>query len=207
MEGCMTKIEKAIQERWDETYRSTPEKSLPWETFEPEPELVDVINKGWVGKGSALDICSGLGTNSLYMAEMGLDVYGIDISPTAVDKATARAEQRGITCHFSVGNAFKLDFPSKSFDFILDRGCFHHIPKGYRRGYISGLHRVLSDQGKLLLLCFSDKNSWEGNTFSIEDIRDYFSSHFDIKRSRVVVHTEPEGDKIFLNSVFMVKKA
>jgi 2-polyprenyl-3-methyl-5-hydroxy-6-metoxy-1,4-benzoquinol methylase len=53
--------------------------------FEPAQLLVDNIEL--LPKGRALDVAMGAGQNAIYLAKMGFDVEGVDISPEAVSSA------------------------------------------------------------------------------------------------------------------------
>lgn len=113
---------------WEEFYRKYAPNQLPWETGKPDTNLVDLIEKGSMEKGRVLDICSGLGTQAIYMSKKGFEVHGIDISSTAVKMARERCRAQGLTCNFLVGDATKLKYPDEFFTFVYDRGCFHTIP-------------------------------------------------------------------------------
>ncbi len=96
---------------------------LPWDTGRPDPLLAEFVESRRIKPGRALEVGCGTGTNSLWLAQRGFDVLGIDIAPLAVEKA--RAKQAGVKgCRFE-----NVDFlnapPPGPFDFIFDRGCFH----------------------------------------------------------------------------------
>ncbi len=197
-------LEERIKEEWEKIYADTPPGLLPWERGEPEPELVMWIKKGAIRKEKALDVGCGLGTNSIYLAQEGFEVTAIDISKTAVETARSRASRLGLSIEFIVGNAYRLDFPDASFDFVLDRGCFHHIPIERREVYIEGIRRVLKDDGSYLMSCFGDRNDWNAeNVFSKARIKRYFSQLFDIRSIRSTTHREPGGTLVHIYSVFM----
>lgn len=54
--------------------------------------------------GSALDVACGAGRGSLWLAERGLDVWGLDVSSVAITRARAAAARRGVAerCRFDV---------------------------------------------------------------------------------------------------------
>jgi ubiquinone/menaquinone biosynthesis C-methylase UbiE len=56
-------------EEWDQIYRRYPPEALPWELGRPRKVLVDLVEKGLIKKGKALDICCGAGTNGLYLTK------------------------------------------------------------------------------------------------------------------------------------------
>lgn len=87
--------------RWDERYRNRaasggsdavlPKVFVPFETEFPT-------------SGSALDLACGAGEFSVWLARRGLDVWGVDISPTAIDQARALASRAGVEerCRFEI---------------------------------------------------------------------------------------------------------
>ena len=95
--------------------------TLGWELGKPRPLLVEFIEKGLIKKSKALDLCCGAGTNTVYLAEKGFEVTGMDISPTAVDIAKEKAEQANAKITFSVQNFVELPFRDELFGFIF--GC------------------------------------------------------------------------------------
>ena len=69
--------------------------------FEPAPFLVENIKL--LPKGRALDVAMGAGQNAIYLAKMGFEVEGVDISPEAVSSALAlvqKAEERAVETLF-----------------------------------------------------------------------------------------------------------
>jgi SAM-dependent methyltransferase len=78
-----------------------------------------------------LDIGSGLGTTALVVAaDHDVDVLGIDLGPTQVTKATARATAAGLAgrVHFRVGDAEQLPLPDGAFDAVLSECAFCTFP-------------------------------------------------------------------------------
>ena len=76
-------------------------ESLPWQLAQPRPALVELIQSRKVfPKGKALDLCCGLGTNTIYLASAGFQTTGIDISKTTVTHAQARDRAAGVNIPF-----------------------------------------------------------------------------------------------------------
>lgn len=87
------------QERWDDRYAGagvTAGWSIPNGFVEIE-ELLPVT-------GRALDVACGAGHGSVWLAERGLDVVGVDVSPVAIGQAEQLASDAGFgdRCHFLV---------------------------------------------------------------------------------------------------------
>jgi 2-polyprenyl-3-methyl-5-hydroxy-6-metoxy-1,4-benzoquinol methylase len=102
----------------DQIYRENPLKSLGWELGRPRPILVKFVEKGLIKKGKALDICCGAGTNTVYLAEKGFKVTGIDISSKAIEYAKKKAEQANVKIDFMAQNFLDLPFEDEEFDFF-----------------------------------------------------------------------------------------
>lgn len=54
--------------------------------------------------GTALDVGSGEGGDVVWLAEQGWSATGVDVSPTAVRRATQHAAERGVQARFIVGD-------------------------------------------------------------------------------------------------------
>ena len=107
---------------WNESYDAG---ELPWDTGEPEPLLVEFVAAGRVRPARMLEIGAGTGTNSIYLAERGFDVVGIDVASLAVERATVKLNSRALRCRFAAHDFLATDFPDGPFHFLFDRGCFH----------------------------------------------------------------------------------
>lgn len=192
--------------RWDAIYRLYKLDQVPWHSSQPDRYLVRLVREGKIKSGWVLDMCMGDGTNSLYLASKGFQVVGVDISSKAIEIASQRCAKRKLTCSFKVGNVLKIQFDEK-FDFIFDRGCFHHISKKDKPRYVKLVHSLLTEKGQLYLLCFSDRNPPHDKNLSKENITGYFSPFFQIHFIKDSVHQEPSPkSKRYLYAIFMERK-
>lgn len=107
---------------WNDRYATG---DLPWDTGEPDENLVRVVGEGGAPPGRALVVGCGTGTNSVWLAEQGYSVVGVDLSPLAVKAAQARLEGRELDCRFEALDFLSEDVPGGPFDFAFDRGCWH----------------------------------------------------------------------------------
>jgi SAM-dependent methyltransferase len=87
------------RQHWDKRYRATGVAP----TIEPPAFLTDHLDL-IPRSGAALDIACGRGRGSLWMASMGLDVLGVDVSPAAIHLARRGADRFGLAdrCRFEV---------------------------------------------------------------------------------------------------------
>src|SRR6185503_2886719 len=74
--------------------------------------------------GKALDIGMGQGRNSLFLAALGWEVTGFDISDVAVKQAQAEAQKRGLKLNAVVGDVDKFDYGKQRWDLVL--GLYMH---------------------------------------------------------------------------------
>ena len=191
---------------WDEYYRKYPLGELGWELGKPRPMLVEFVEKGLIKAGKALDLCCGAGTNTVYLAQKGFDVTGIDISPAAIEIAKKKAVQAKANIGFLVESFVDLSFDDKAFDFVFDMGCFHHVDVEDRDEFIAGVNRVLKEEGLYMITCFSYKNGPGWNHFTRQQLIDLFSDFFDIELLRHISSLEGDGVIRFFYTGLLRKK-
>jgi len=93
------------------------------------------------------DVGCGTGATSRMLADIGMDVVGIDLSPNMI--ATARRLNPGL--HFQVGSMTSLDFEDGLFDGICAWYSVIHIPDELLPRVFSEFHRVLRPDGVALV--------------------------------------------------------
>jgi 2-polyprenyl-3-methyl-5-hydroxy-6-metoxy-1,4-benzoquinol methylase len=192
---------------WNEIYRSYPLGSLGWELGKPRPILVEFVENGLIKKGKTLDLCCGAGTNTVYLAENGFEVTGIDVSQRAIEYAKAKAANGNVKVNFIIESFVDLSFGDEVFDFVFDMGCFHHVEVVDRPKFIRGVHRVLKKGGDYLLTCFSYKNGSAWNHFTENQLVNLFSGYFEISEVRHFSSIEGDGVKRYFYTVWMKKKS
>src|ERR1700729_3980451 len=139
---------------WDASY--TADTPARWEIGRPQPAFVRLADEGRL-TGRLLDAGCGTGENALLAASRGADVSGIDIAPTAIERARAKASERGLTVRFEVADAIDLGRLSLTVDTVIDSGVFHVFGDDDRSRYVASLAAVLRPAGACYLMCFSDR--------------------------------------------------
>jgi SAM-dependent methyltransferase len=110
------------REQWDGHYA---DGFLPWDTGQPEPLLVELVQGGAIPVGRVLEIGCGTGTNAVWLARHGYDVVAVDISPLAVARARERAGEAGLGVDVREVDFLNEPLAAGLFDLVFDRGCFH----------------------------------------------------------------------------------
>lgn len=106
-----------------------------------------------------LDLGCGSGNNLTFLAELGLDAVGIDISATAVERARRLGRERQLRFEVTQGSITELPFEDRSFDLIVDRKSITVLPPRQGMDAIREVGRVLRPGGAFLFTPMSDQDS------------------------------------------------
>src|SRR5262245_42950392 len=101
---------------WEDHYREPDHHHSP-----PNPHLMALAER--LHPGTALDAGCGEGGDALRVAELGWCVTGVDISPTAIEKATSAAAALGLekTPDFRCIDLTVSELGSDPFDLVTSR--------------------------------------------------------------------------------------
>ena len=114
--------------------------------LKPAPFLVENINL--LPKGKALDVAMGSGRNSVYLAKMGFEVEGIDVSADAVHDAQHLAKAKGVAITTYVADlegSYRIK--KSTYDVII---CFHYL----QRSLIPQMKEALKSGGMIVYETF-----------------------------------------------------
>ena len=98
----------------------------------------------------ALAIADGEGRNGVFLAEQGLDVLSVDISPRGQEKARKLAQERGVSLRFEIADVINWDWPQAEFDVVAAIFFQFTGPPG-RNKIFAGIKQALKPGGLLLL--------------------------------------------------------
>ena len=131
-------------------------KGIPhWDIGRAQDDIVRLAERGGF-KGHVLEVAAGTGDNCVYLASTGLDALGIDRDPANIERARAKAAERGSKAVFQVGDALDLGKLKKKFETVLDCGFFHTLSDEQRPKYLKSLEKAVKNKGMLHVLCYSD---------------------------------------------------
>lgn len=100
--------------------------------------------------GKILAVADGEGRNGVWLAEQGFDVTSLDFSPTALAKARALAQARGVTLRTEQADLAGWPWPPEAFDGIVAIFIQFAAPP-LRRAIFDGIKRTLRPGGVLLM--------------------------------------------------------
>lgn len=204
----LVELYKSQRRFFDEAYsygESRVEKGFGW----PTEVTTDV--RGFLRRvkrlrmSTVLDLGCGEGRNAEYFAQNGFEIYAVDYSKLAVDRAAQRISHLASRIHFILGEAFHLPFRAGSFELLLDWGCFHHVRKQDWRTYLREMVRVLKTGGYFSVTVFSlndahlsnKKRNWiihrghYDHYFKKDELRSVFKDQFQIIGIREFLLKEP----------------
>ncbi|MCL2296561.1 MAG: class I SAM-dependent methyltransferase [Methanomassiliicoccaceae archaeon] len=104
-----------------------------------------------------LDVGCGTGKTTAALIKMGMDVTGLDFSPSAISHCISVF---GDKAKFSLAECDRMPFPDKCFDAVVAVHVLEHLNETQLKGTVREISRVLAPGG----LVFT-------RTFAVEDMR------------------------------------
>jgi SAM-dependent methyltransferase len=147
---------RCIVRFFDVAYEGTP----TWDIGRPQGAVLRLLATGLMD-GEVLDVGCGTGANTIAIARAGHEVLGIDLAPRAIERARRRlGDHPEVTASFEIADALDAPALGRTFDTAIDIGLFHTLGDEDRPRLIRSLHAVLRLGGRLVMLCWSDRNPW-----------------------------------------------
>ena len=137
--------------RWEARY------SVPDYIFGKEPNYFLAKCKPLLpASGRVLAVADGEGSNSVWLAEQGLDVHAIDFSPAGQHKARALARGRGVNVTFELADAHTWAYPEAAYDMVCE--IFTQFSSPAERALKwTGMCKALKPGGLLIIQGYTPK--------------------------------------------------
>ncbi len=167
-------------EAWDSKYQEGADR---WDLGCPAPPFSNLLAATPTLKPGRIAVLGcGTGQDAILFAAAGFEVVGFDFAASAIDRATAAANERGLhNIQFLQRNIFELESEFyKSFDYVLEHTCFCAIDPSYRSDYVLVVQRLLRPTGQLIGLFYTHDRP-DGPPFGVkpEDVSRYFEMDFE----------------------------
>jgi ubiquinone/menaquinone biosynthesis C-methylase UbiE len=138
---------------------------------------------------AVLDV--GCGTGSLaivakrHVGPTGM-VCGIDPSPAMIARAQSKATKAEADVKFETGIAEALPFSARQFDLVFSTLMLHHLPRQVRQQFVREVRRVLTPEGRFLVVDFAHAQPKRG-------VLAHFHRHGHVDPRQIVSLLEEEG--------------
>jgi 2-polyprenyl-3-methyl-5-hydroxy-6-metoxy-1,4-benzoquinol methylase len=121
---------------------------IPWEIKTVDPNLKQFLDSVNLNTGELLELGSGSGYDSVYLADHGFNVTAIDVSEDVIE--LSKKIHVNSKVNFVAADFFQ-DTTDKKFDVIYDRGFLHNY-KNRLQEIFEKLNTLLTDNGKLIII-------------------------------------------------------
>jgi SAM-dependent methyltransferase len=137
--------------------------------------------------GAALDIGCGTGDNTIYLAEHGWHVTGVDYVERPLAAARHKAAAAGVTVTFATADATRLRASgiAPGFSLIVDNGCLHGMSDADRDAYVREVTAVAVSGARLLIVAFVPGGSFGVPGIAPADVDRRFGAHWVLRSSGV----------------------
>ena len=162
----------------------------PWDGHPLSPTLRGCVEGGVEGgtalpPGTALDVGCGTGDTSIYLAQRGWRVTGVDFVPGAIRKAEAKAAAAGVDVTFVHADVTRLRSAGvgAGFTLIIDNGCLHGMSDDDRDAYVREVTGVAATDGRLVIVAFAPGASFGVPGIAPADVERRFSANWSLTSS------------------------
>lgn len=164
-------LRNALREFYDKTARDREAGEVSDWKIRERADFLMLLQKEQ--KRSLLEIGAGVGRDSLFFQENGLETRCIDLSPAMV----AFCRQKGLDAQ--VMDVAELDFPDESFDTVYSMNSLLHLPKAEFPGALAQIRRVLKPGGLFFLGVYGGDDHEGIRTEDYTEPKRFFSSFSD----------------------------
>jgi SAM-dependent methyltransferase len=132
----------------------------PWEGHPIGQGLRDLIEgtaeTPSLPTGSALDVGCGTGDCSIYLAQRGWKVTGVDYVEKPLEKARTKARAADASISFARADVTRLSQEGigTRFELIVDNGCIHNMSGRDREAYVREVSTVAAPDARLFITAF-----------------------------------------------------
>lgn len=183
-------LERLRRVRWNTLWKIEGARPASQLSTAVPKELMEAVASGWIPAGSSvMDIGSGRGQVSAWLAERGFRVLGADLSAEATELARQHFQTVSATLEFRTMDICDHRPEAARFDALIDRGCFHIIPDALRPRYAANVAGWAKTGARFLLLAKQDGPEDR----MIADIRALFDPCFELVRTGTTVLSRSAG--------------
>ena len=170
-------------DHWETCYQKN---DTPWDKGEPSPGLVDFLEEHpQLERGTVCVPGCGMGHDVHAWASKRFIATGVDIAPSAVERAREHASTQAHTCSFHHRD-FLEGSPETPFDWVFEHTFYCAIQPDRRNDYLQAMLRWIKPGGSLLAVNYLIPDE-DGPPFGTtrDEVFQRFSPHFELKKDWV----------------------
>lgn len=136
---------------WENRFREIDLETYDFSQSKPSSVLAGFCENYLRIGATVLDLGCGEGRNAHYLAQMGYQVYGVDIAAEAVEFCRKRFDLYDLPGTFEQGTFEHLSFPDDHFAGIICVAALDHVTFESSQVAMAEIRRVLMPNGMILL--------------------------------------------------------
>ena len=140
--------------QWDERYSGD---ELVWTSTPNQFLVAEAVN---LPRGRAVDLACGEGRNSIWLAEQGWGVTGVDFSPVGLAKAKRFADLWNVRVTWVESTVEEWTPPPDGFDLVAV--CYLQLPQPRRSAALAVAASAVAPSGTLLVIAHDIDNLTRG---------------------------------------------
>ncbi|MFQ5967269.1 MAG: class I SAM-dependent methyltransferase [Acidimicrobiia bacterium] len=142
--------------------------------------------------GTALDLGCGAGQNSVWLAQRGWTLTGVDFAPSAIAQAEAAAQSAGVAISFLVGD-LEVWEPNQLFDLVFS--TYAQPPRGSGRSHGLATAAGAVKRGGTLMVVEFDQTAglWnDDDLLTLEEVTEHLDD-FEASRAEIEITKHAHG--------------
>jgi SAM-dependent methyltransferase len=157
-------------------------KKRAWSSYTTvPPPVINACKKGWFARGARV-LVSGCGDGlvAATLAELGMNVVGIDPAPAQIERAR-RSFGAPPGLRFEVGDPTAHGVLAGPFDAVVDVGFLQGLERDQRRGYVENLAAATRPGARVLLVLAAPPAAVKQRAQQLQRL---FAPHFKLRQTR-----------------------
>ena len=193
-DGRLATLERSPWSPWGREYANTPDRFI-WGT---RPSALAREAGELTGHGArVLDLGCGEGRDSVFLAEQGRDVIGVDLSLDGLRKAARLAENRGVRVQWVC--AALPDLPVRGlFDLVYSCGSIHYVARADRGALFARLRELTRPGGHHAHVVFTERRIYREKNevvhyFTPDELRDAYRGWIILRNEEGLIPCAQDG--------------
>ncbi len=192
--GRLATLERPPWSPWGREYVNTPDRFI-WGTR--PSALAREVNELAGAGARVVDLGCGEGRDSVFLAEQGHDVIGLDLSLEGLQKARHLAESRGV--HVPWVCAVLPDLPVRGpFDLVYSCGSIHYVARESRGELFERLRGLTRPGGHHAHVVFTERRIYREKNevvhyFTPDELRDAYRGWIILRHEEGLIPCAQDG--------------